>query len=669
MKKIFIAILALVAVTVSCNKEQPLGTPENGSNVEQIVSEYPLIKAVMPQTKTYLDGTQLKFKTGDIITVFNGNVSDEDHYGPNHYRCVDITDGVATFAWSEHSAYTPADDVEVIVATFPNGSKTTMKFEEFGEGTVKIRIRPTESNQENQFDEMYFAPQSMPVIASAAPGEMLQFKHTVGLLKMTVKGSGSINKITIQSDEIIAGYGSVNYNDAAPVLEMKGLQGNENDYKFTYIYSKSVQEGQENDAVTTTVNGPELTEEGTDFYFGLPVGTRDYTFTFIDANGKTMQKTAKGLAIERATITTSTLVYTPDAGINLSPAGKYANCYVVSKGGTYMFDAKKPNGELVTGTSADWVWASGEACNDSNANTLPSAFMSDINYENGKIVFTVPASMKYGNVVLALLDANKNIQYTWHIWLTESGMADITVGNVTVMDRNLGATNVYDVSVAANAPLQGGKGNFYQWGRKDPILGGRNSVGDAGGEATAFGTTNSQYYDINVGAQIVNVSAWEYNKTFSETTQEAGSAYPLTMGASKNVPGYDENSTAAWCDRPNANPCPYGYRVINASEFTSLIESGLETSYYNNFAQFTLGGDTKVYFPRAGYRRGDNGKADQGQTYGRYYLNDLGGGSVNQQGQEYQIIWTSAKEYSKYKLEKYTNAYNALSVRCVKVTE
>ena len=227
------------------------------------------------------------------------------------------------------------------------------------------------------------------------------------------------------------------------------------------------------------------------------------------------------------------------------------------------------------------------------------------------------------------------------------------------------------MTVAANAPLQGGKGNFYQWGRKDPILGARNSVGgfseNSSGDGTAFlNGGNSQYYDVNVDAGIVNVSAWEYNMTFEETTQEAGSAYPLRMGASTNVPGYDANSKAAWCDRPNANPCPYGYRVINAVEFDALIESSdIQTSNYGNFAQLTLG--NAVYFPRAGYRYGKDGQTYHGQMKARYYLNDLGNGSTNQQGAERQFIWSASTTYKEYKKVTNTNAYNALSVRCVKV--
>ena len=654
MKKIFIAILA-VAALVSCNKDNI-----NSDSQAENVSRFPLLKVDNLQTKTILDGTQVKFVVDDIISVFNGVVSADNHHGHCLYQCISVENGVATFQWMDGiredrnepwNKYEPADDVD-IVATFPNRSESTSAFEPsgdgYGAGTVMIRMVASGAAS----DENTFAGTSMPIIASAPQGQMLKFKHTCGLLKVTLKGSAAINKVVMKGNTNISGDASVAYAAENPVLTVVGA--NTKTKTITYTYDAPVQ----------------LTAEGRDLYFGLPVGTHDVTFTFTDTDGNTMVKTAKNLEIERAVVTPTELAYVADVQTvkNLSANNSYANCYVVQAAGDYSFDAKKPNGEAVDGTSATWIWAAGEKCN--GATSLPATMMTGIGYASGKVTFTIPQDYSPGNVILGVVNADGALEYTWHVWLTTSGMTDITVGNVTVMDRNLGATHLYDVTVATNAPLQGGKGNFYQWGRKDPFPGGRNSVGtdssDGVGEGTAFATTNSQYSVINSGAGIANVLQWEWNQEFESTTAEMGAKFPLRMGASTNVPGYDRDSKAAWCDRTNANPCPYGYRVINAAEFEILIAAGAETSYYNNFGQFTLGG---VMFPRAGYRHGKTGQVDAGQTRARYYLNDLGTGSTNQQGAEYQFTWTSAKVFSKYVKYTNTNAYNALSVRCVKVSE
>ena len=654
MKKIFISLLAIAAI-ISCNKENT----QNNTSIEP-ASRFPLLKVDNLETKTILDGTQVKFKVGDCISVFNGIVSDSDHHGHCKYQCISIENGVASFEWmagmdeSKNPAvpfneYEPADDVDII-ATYPNRSSSTSAFEPavdgYGEGTVMIRMVASGSGS----DEDTFAGSSLPIIAYAPQGEMLKFKHTCGLLKVTLKGTAAISKVVMKGDTDITGDASVAYAAEEPVLTIVGSQTKAK--TITYSYNAPVQ----------------LTAEGRDLYFGLPVGTHDVTFTFTDTDGNNMVKTAKGLEIKRAVITPTELTYAADvkAITDLSANNSYANCYVIQAAGSYSFDAKKPNGEAVTGAKATWVWAAGEICNGKSS--LPATMMKEISYSGNKISFEIPDGYDKGNIVLGLLNAENKLEYTWHIWLTEAGMSDITVGDVVVMDRNLGATNVYDITVAANAPLQGGKGNFYQWGRKDPILGARNSASSA--ETTAFGTTNSQCYVINSEAGAG--SAWTIGGTFG-LTADVCAKNPLTMIANPSTcEGYDETATSSWSTLTNANPCPYGYRVINKTEFESLVD-GFTTEHYNNFGQITLKGGVKL--PRAGVRQGSDGKANSGggtkssgtvTSYARYYLDERGGKAT--QGLEYQFKFTNNAFVSgSNTIVTNTNAYNGLSVRCVKV--
>ncbi len=644
-----------IAAIVSCNKENT----QEISSVES-VSRFPLLKVDNLETKTVLDGTQVKFKVGDCISVFNGVVSDSDHHGHCKYQCISIDNGVASFEWMAgmdeaknpvvpFNEYEPSDDVDII-ATYPNRSSSTSAFEPegagYGEGTVMIRMVASGSAS----DEDTFASTSLPIIAYAPQGEMLKFKHTCGLLKVTLKGTAAINKVVMKGDVDITGDGSVAYAAEEPVFTLVGKQTKAK--TITYSYNAPVQ----------------LTTEGRDFYFGLPVGTHNVTFTFTDTDGNNMVKTAQGLEIKRAVITPTELTYAPviNTVTDLSANNSYANCYVVQAAGSYSFDAKKPNGEAVTGAKATWVWAAGEAC--SGKSSLPATMMKEISYSGNKISFEIPDGYDKGNIVLGLLNAENKLEYTWHIWLTEAGMQDVTVGNVVVMDRNLGATNVYDITVAANAPLQGGKGNFYQWGRKDPILGARNSASSA--EGTAFGTTNSQYYVINSEAGAG--SAWAIGGTFG-LTADVCAKNPLTMIANPSTcKGYDDTATSSWSTLTNANPCPYGYRVINQTEFESLVD-GFTTEHYNNFGQVTLKGGVKL--PRAGVRQGSDGKANSGggtksdgtvTSYARYYLDERGGKAT--QGLEYQFKFANNAFVSgSNTIVTNTNAYNALCVRCVKV--
>ena len=645
MKKILISLLAIAAI-VSCNKENM----QDSSSVET-TSRFPLLKVDNLETKTILDGTQVKFKVGDCISVFNGVVSDSDHHGHCKYQCRSIENGVASFEWmagmdeSKNPAvpfneYEPADDVDII-ATYPNRSSSTSAFEPegtgYGEGTVMIRMVASGSAS----DEDTFAGSSLPIIAYAPQGQMLKFKHTCGLLKVTLKGTAAINKVVMKGETDITGDGSVAYAAEKPVFTLVGAQTKAK--TITYSYNSPVQ----------------LTTEGRDFYFGLPVGTHNVTFTFTDTDGNNMVKTAKNLEVERAVITPTELTYAPviNTVTDLSANNSYANCYVIQAAGSYSFDAKKPNGEAVTGTSATWIWAAAEQC--TTASTLPSTMMSGIQYENGKISFSVPESYNGGNVVIGLVDATKKIQYTWHIWLTAAGMQDITVGNLKVMDRNLGALCTYDVTTeTVLSKMQYGRGNYYQWGRKDPILGSRNAGGS--NDLTTPGS-NNQKYVINTAAGIENVSTWEVKTTAGATTEEAAAQPLVFVSTNTGVANYDPNDASTpWCSRSNANPCPYGYRVMNDSEFAALINKGITYSYCStstNMKQYTVGG---IIFPVSGNR--DTAGKQANNAEGRYFSDNVDPNAANK-GRNCKFTGTT----SPVATQGSYGANTASLVRCVRV--
>ena len=637
MKKLFFITVLAITVFLSCQKEK--------AAQEEVVlpeSNYPVLKANIVSTKTTIDGLAVSFETGDEIAVFNG-VKESDTHLPTRYSCTAISGGVAYFVYSpsvtDDAEIVPDAELANVVATYPYRSPSTGAFEEYGTGTLKIRMTATGSTSSTTVG---FIKTSLPLVASAAKDETLSFKQTSGLLRVNMKGTATITSVSMTSDQNISGDASVSYTAVAPELLMVGTGKN-----ITYTYSSGI-----------TLNE----STGVELYFGLPAGTHNVTFVFTDSDGKTMTRIASGLEIKRGYITPSSLTYTPDVDpvVNLSEGSKYANCYVVKAKGSYCFDARKPDGTLVSGASAAWIWASGEACN--GASDLPSTMMTDVDYDDNKVSFTVPASFKVGNVVLGVLDGSSNILYTWHVWLTSDDIGDITAGGITVMDRNLGAGALYDVALATNAPLQAGKGNFYQWGRKDPFPGGRNSSTTTI-EGTPFGTTNSQYNIINTGASINNVSKWGANADLGGVSVEDGASHPVTLAGSAKVPGYDSSDTTTpWCGRTNANPCPYGYRVMNKSEFVTLIDLGAAASNYNNFGQMKLA--DAVILPRAGFRAGTTGGSQYGQTSARYYCNDVSGTEATK-GYAYKFDWSNTSTYSSYTETTY-NAYNACNVRCVK---
>lgn len=648
MKKIFTSIMAIAAL-VSCNQDNI-----NDNTSVEGTSRFPLLQAEVDQTKTILDGTQVKFKEGDCISVFNGIVSETDHHGHCKYQCIDVKDGVATFEWMAgidetknpavpFNEYEPAGDVD-IVATYPNRSAATSAFEPageaYGEGTVMIRMTATGTASGDD----PFVSTSLPIIACAPQGQMLKFKHTCGLLELTMKGTATIKKVQMASEKVISGNASVEYASDEPVLTVVGTGDASSDTKITYTYT----------------NGVALTEAGTKLYFGLPVGTHDLTFTFTDTDGNSMVKTAKGLKIDRAVITPSELEYAPAVAevTDLSANGSYANCYVVTAAGEYTFDAKKPDGVAVTGVKATWIWAAGNEC--TTAGNLPASMMSGIKYADGKISFSVPQEYKGGNVVVGLVNADNSLEYTWHVWLTSSDLQDVIVSGITVMDRNLGAICKYDVTTeTVLSNMQYGRGNYYQWGRKDPILGSRNAGGNA---ALTTSGGNNQAYVINTGAGIKNVSGWEIAETAGLTTEEAAAKPLVYVSTNTGVANYDANDKSTpWCSRSNANPCPYGYRVMNDSEFKTLIDMGITYAACptsSNMRQFTAGG---IIFPVSG-NRGTDGKQTN-YSEGRYFSDNVDPAAANK-GRNCKFTGTTSPTATQASY----GANTASLVRCVKVS-
>ncbi|MBQ8863245.1 MAG: hypothetical protein IJ014_00685 [Rikenellaceae bacterium] len=185
--------------------------------------------------------------------------------------------------------------------------------------------------------------------------------------------------------------------------------------------------------------------------------------------------------------------------IDLSAAGT-ANTYIVDKAATYY----KFNGSVRgNGQPVELNWNSNDAKNlsikwgydNSYLNITPAKAIlvwynaskqSDVWVKDSPVVvesvnlgvdgyvyFETPETFINGNVMLAVTDASDEILWSWNIWACEGFNPDATaqtVGDVVMMDRNLGAM----IGLEAKGETDPVKaawavGNYYQWGRKDPL--------------------------------------------------------------------------------------------------------------------------------------------------------------------------------------------------------
>lgn len=238
------------------------------------------------------------------------------------------------------------------------------------------------------------------------------------------------------------------------------------------------------------------------------------------------------------------VAYASTAGrVNLS-ADESANCYMVSGGCSYSFRADiKGNGVPTLGYSAQIdtkaikgikvVWEECDIINDES-----------VKLSGNNIHFTTVKGATKGNALIGIYSdkacSEGQCIWSWHIWVTDAG--DCKVGDLTFLDRNLGA---YGTSLGES----GTNGCFWQWGRKEPI----------------------SYLIVDKMAVTR-----EEKKNFAFAV-----ANPMTF-ISRNGRWMDVDSFEAWRNEGRKtmfDPCPAGYCVPVFDDILSLKAQGVKDGF------------------------------------------------------------------------------------------
>lgn len=283
----------------------------------------------------------------------------------------------------------------------------------------------------------------------------------------------------------------------------------------------------------------------------------------------------------------------PDSYADLSVYGT-ANSYIVSQQGTYKFKTVKGNSSESVGSVASVVvlWESfGTAVVPSVGDLIRS-----VSYKSGEITFKTADSFQEGNAVIAAKDASGTILWSWHIWLTDEPQRQVYYNDAgTMMDRNLGATSA--------TPGEGTLGLMYQWGRKDPFLGGQS--------------IDNYYKKAESTATWMDVGSTSYTGTI-----EYAVANPTTFinGNSNNndwyYTGSDSHELSRWPTSSSSksvyDPCPPGWRVPDGGQngiWSKAYDKSLQTSTLSHSFDQTnkgmnfsgiFGSDTTIWYPAAG---------------------------------------------------------------------
>ena len=337
---------------------------------------------------------------------------------------------------------------------------------------------------------------------------------------------------------------------------------------------------------------------------------------------------------------------------DLSSSGS-ANCYIISNAGLYKFKTVKGNGDESVGNVAyaSILWETFGTSEAPNFNDLIKAFC----YKDGYITFQTADTFKEGNAVIAAKDAEGDILWSWHIWLTDEPEGQEYFNNAgTMMDRNLGATSATPGDVGA-------LGLLYQWGRKDPFLG-------------------SSSISESIEAKTTIIWPSVVNSDSSNGTIAYATAHPTTF-IKYNDSNFDwyyigsmQTDNTRWTTSENTksiyDPCPAGWRVPDGGRngvWSKASGSSSDFDYtYNstnkgmNFSG-KFGSTSTIWYPASGCRWGYDGSLLHVGGSG-YFSSATPSTGVQHR---HLLIEDDGEGNTSF----FSNRADGLSVRCIKETE
>lgn len=632
MKKVlYFAITALCAAAfaVSCQKASEISAPDQNSNLVTLKCEFPSIQT--GDTKVALDGNKKTvWQEGDQIVFQGGPV--EEHMGDPVVYTLKASDidsknpGVATVSVDLSSLVPDEGTPHAINAAYP-----ASVWSSYSSSHMYGRSRFTDATNKL-------------LMAGYVEGSSIVFTHVTGviLFKVPAALNGVVDSYVFKgnNDEVL-GYGKylveMNSNDP-DFLKKLGAE--------TYGTLDPVKE------LTGTV-----TADGSTVHAVHIQNTANFTggFSIYFKSGSDVKKVIStstplnlvhGHGVDLGVLSAdkihdyvapSTSDHTYDSSVFTSVTdlgeGGTANSYIISTPGSYKLPVVKGNSSTSAGNvfGVQLLWETWNNTETVTANSVIAAV--DFDGPSNYVYFKTPATLKPGNALIAAKNNTGEIIWSWHIWVPETAISDITEANFSasrkVMSRNLGA--LVDTPADAEAPVAS-FGLLYEWGRKDPFPG-LGSLTSATTPITVAGTAMTQKEGpSSIEAAIANPTVYYY--------VDGGCWLPESMTTDKSV-------GELWGEEVKTvyDPCPKGYVLAKRDKSCAFWSGNKWTASTDPFVlnadkySFSVG---SLVFPVAGYiddggegqkKAGIrtivwSGRWDSGTANGYGFFGDLTEGSV-----------------------------------------
>lgn len=550
MKKriITFAISALsIAVIASCQKAEISEGKQDRTEQEEIVREF---SGLLPQTVSAPlsdDGTKVGMTYDSADKVYN-------HYWEEG-------DEIRIYAEGITGLYRTTSETDAASGTFTlvsERSSTAYK------GTDYLAVYPENLYVTNSGITAQYYEGSARIMVARSTSDSFMFRSVLGWLKLPLKGTKKVSGLFLDTSKLRVGL-------------LNGDLGLDFDGNVTS--TANLEEPYVGYNLDEPVELSESTE--TNFYMAMVPGTYNtgngkrfmVQVVFSDGSREEVYGPAE-VTVERNKVTPLTAKYigtkpTPTNGSLLLTA----NCYNIKVPNNtdepdeleYQFDAThkgESSIEKITGgVRADVLW---ETKLISNQSMVKGTVVKNVYYNSrdGRIQFTV-MKRQIGNALIALYDKDDNILWSWHIWITYSGLMsnycptyEYNGKTYMIEDWALGRLNTNDFTGMQYTGL------LYQWGRKDPF----------------FPTGGS-------GSDISYSTAYPVVSSDKATVAEA-IAHPMTYyrGVSdvdaKNYVWNSEEKADLWSNTTKTiyDPCPRGWQVISSTFIGHLFANTTKDS-------------------------------------------------------------------------------------------
>ena len=305
-----------------------------------------------------------------------------------------------------------------------------------------------------------------------------------------------------------------------------------------------------------------------------------------------------------------------------------ANCYVVSKPGTYKFplvfgcalkngaenpesytnnggskshDFEDYNGKIITSPYIEEVSENATSVQLSIADT--DGIFTDFSIIDGSpcryVQFSVANVPVTGaNGIISIKDDSGIVMWSWHIWVWTDDLTPVEITNATEYKYNILPVNLaskWDDDEHTHI-----KNWFYQFGRPVPLLcpSAYNSTSDHASYGALRFTRALIASGLYIGIQNPT-TFYKYDTSYYNNWFRIESSRTCNLwDASCKEYGNSDNSVV----KTVYDPCPVGFKMPNGNTFTYFVKSNVVGSFANGYRFKRHSADTVgLFFPASGF--------------------------------------------------------------------